>query len=249
MRFSPTPDVRRWVGISALVMAVFLAIEAVTKLTIGARPALDDSRALVAFVQNSSTQTIIVILADTFLMGSLIVFLAAFRQLVMHAKSHLGWIADVMFGAGLAFITVTLIGDAMDGGTALDVWNVTPDASVIRALIEGHTLMFGSIGAVLLALTSGAAALLTFVCGVVPRWTGTLAALTSLSNLAWAPVAFGGTAPGSFFAAGGWGNAIFAIFPWLAWVFVVGLTAVEGARPGTHRSGALIEVAPAAHAQ
>jgi hypothetical protein len=236
-RRTPTPDVRRWAGIAALTVAVLLAVESITKLTIGPRPALDDSDALVEYIQSSSTQTIVVILADTFLMAALIVFLGAFRQLVVKAHPDLGWIADVMWGAGLVFVTVTLVGDALDGGTALDVWNLTPDPSVIRALIEGHTLMFGSTGAVLLALVSATAAYLTFASGVVPRWTGIIAAVTAISNLVWAPVAFGGTEPGSFLAVGGWGNALLAIFPWLVWVFCVGVAAVRGARPGTHPSG------------
>lgn len=36
----------RWMGVSALAIAVFLVIEAVTKLTMGGRPELDDSTAL-----------------------------------------------------------------------------------------------------------------------------------------------------------------------------------------------------------
>jgi hypothetical protein len=237
---TPTPDVRRWAGISALVVAALLIVEAVAKLTIGPRPRLDDSDALVQYIQDSSAQIIIVILADTFLMAALIVFLGAFRQLVARAHPDLDWIGSVMYGAGLVFISVTLVGDALDAGTALDVWDLTPDPSVIRALIEGHTLMFGSTGAVLLALVSATAAYLTFASGVVPRWTGILAGLTAASNLVWAPVAFGGTEPGSFLAVGGWGNALLAIFPWLVWVLCVGLTAVRGARPGTHPSGAPI---------
>lgn len=241
---SPDPDVRRWVGIAAITVAVFLVVESVTKLTIGARPALDESEALVRYVEASSTQIIVVILADTVLMAALIVFLGGFRQLVGAATPHLDWIGSVMFGSGLVFVSVTLVGDALDGGTALDVWDLEADPSAIRALIEGHTLMFGSIGSVLLALISATAAYLTFASGVVPRWTGVLAAVTAVSNLVWAPVAFGGTQPGSFLAAGGWGNALLAIFPWLVWVVCVGVTAVRGARPGTHRSGALRTAAP-----
>jgi hypothetical protein len=237
----PSPDVRRWLGISAIAVAAFLATEAVTKLTIGARPALDQADALVDYVHRASAQIIVVILADTFLMAALIVFLGAFRQRVARATPDLDWIGAVMFGAGLVFISVTLVGDAMDGATALDVWGLEPDPSVIRALIEGHTLMFGSTGAVLLALVSASAAYLTFASGVVPRWTGVLAGITALSNLVWAPLAFGGTDPGSFLAAGGWGNAILAIFPWLVWVICVGATAVRGARPGTTRSGTPVD--------
>jgi hypothetical protein len=237
----PEPDVRRWLGISALAVGVLLATEAITKLTIGARPALDDRAAHEDCVHGASAQIIVVILADTFLMAALIVFLGAFRQLVARAHPDLDWLAAVMFGAGLVFISVTLVGDALDGGTALDVWDLEPDPSAIRALIEGHALMFGSIGSVLLALVSASAAYLTFASGVVPRWTGMLAGLTAASNLVWAPVAFGGTAPGSFLAAGGWGNALLATFPWLVWVLCVGFAAVRGARPGTDASGAPLQ--------
>jgi hypothetical protein len=236
----PAPDVRRWAGVAAITVAAFLITEAIAKLTVGARPALDQSDALVAYVERSSAAIIVVILADTFLMAALIVFLGAFRQLVVAARPHLSWIADVMFGGGLVFVAVTLVGDSLDGGTALDVWNLRADPSSIRALIEGHTLMFGSIGSVLLALVSAAAAYLTFASAVVPRWTGIFATITAASNLVWAPVAFGGTEPGSFLAAGGWGNAVLAIFPWLAWVLCVGISAVRGARPGTHPSGSPI---------
>jgi hypothetical protein len=232
-----TPDVRRWTGVSAIAVAAFLALESITKLTMGARPELDDSAALIEYTQATATQTIIVILADTFLMAFLIVFLGAFRQLVSKARPDLDWIADITFGAGLVFIAVTLVGDAMDGGAALDVIGIRPDPEVIEALILGHSIMFGSTGAVLLALVSGTAAYLTFASAVVPRWTGFLAAATALSNLAWAIVGFNGTSPNSFFAVGGFGNALLAIFPWLVWVVCVGVTTVRGARPGTTRAG------------
>ena len=238
MRAVPEPDVRRWTGISAFAVAVALGVEGIAKLTIGRRPELDQSAALVDYVERASAATIVVILADIFLMAFLIVFLGSFRQLVTKARADLEWITDVFYGAGLVFIAVTLVGDALDGGTALDVMGLDPDPSAIRALIEGHALMFGSVGAVLLALVSATAAYLTFLSGVVPRWTGFLAAATALANLVWAPAAFGGTSPSNPLAAGGWGNAVFAIFPWLVWVFCVGVTTVRGAREGTHRSGA-----------
>lgn len=231
----PEPDVRRWTGVSAFVVAAALAVEVVAKLTMGVRPELDQSDALIAYVENARAATITVILADTVLMTFLIVFLGSFRQLMHRRRPAVTWIADVMFGAGLVFIAVTLVGDALDGGTALDVMGLEPDPSVIRALIEGHVLMFGSIGSVLLALVSGTAAYLTFLTGALPRWTGVLAALTAVSNLVWTPAAFGGTSPTNFAAAGGFGNAIMAIFPWLVWVFCVGVTTVRGERPARAR--------------
>jgi hypothetical protein len=232
-----TPDVRRWTGISAFAVAGYLTIEALTKLTIGSRPELDAGLALVQHSKDTALQTIIVILSDTFLMAFLIVFLACFRQLVTAVRNDLRWVADITFGAGLVFVAVTLVGDSMDGGAALDAIGLEADPSVTRALIVGHSIMFGSTGAVLLALVSATAAYLTFASGILPRWTGVLAAATAVSNLAWAVLGFNGTSPNHFFAVGGVGNAILAIFPWLVWVFCVGLTTIRGAREGMSRSG------------
>jgi hypothetical protein len=241
-----TPDVRRWTGVSAFAVAIFLGIEAITKLTAGTRPELDDSAALIAHTQATTVPTLIVVLTDTFLMAFLIVFIGCFRQLITGARPDLQWIADIAFGAGMVFVAVTLVGDAMDGGAALDVIGLTPDASAIRALTEGHSIMFGATGAVLLALFSGTAAFLTFASGIVPRWTGILAAATAISNLVWAVVGFNGTSPDAFFAVGGFGNALLAIFPWLVWVVCVGFTTVRGALHGMTRQGTPIEPAATA---
>ena len=221
-------------GLSAFAVAFFLAIEAATKLTMGRRPELDDSAALVDYIRDRTTQTFVVILADTFLMAFLIVFLACFQHLVTVSAPELAWVAQITFGAGLVFVSVTLVGDSLDGGAALDVIGLKPDPSVIRALMIGHSIMFGSTGAVLLALVSATAAYLTFTTRAVRRWTGILAALTAVSNLALAAVGFAGTSPSSFFAVGGIGNALLGIFPWLAWVFCVGLTTFREYRAGTH---------------
>lgn len=206
-------------------------IEVVTKLTMGERPELDDSTALVEYIRSTTTQTFVVILADTFVMAFLIVFLACFQHLVIASRPELGWVAQVTFGAGLVFIAVTLVGDSLDGGAALDVIGLRPDPSVIRALIIGPSIMFGSTGAVLLALVCATAAYLTFATGALRRWTGVLAATTAVSNLALAVLGFGGTSPSNFFAVGGLGNALLGIFPWLVWVFCVGFTTLRGTHP------------------
>ena len=221
----------RWMGLSALAVAVFLVVEAVTKLTMGERPELDESTALVEYIRSTATQTFVVILADTFVMAFLIVFLACFRHLVIASRPDLEWVTQVTFGAGLVFIAVTLVGDSMDGGAALDVIGLRPDPSVIRALIVGHSIMFGSTGAVLLALVCATAAYLTFASGALRRWTGVLAATTAVSNLALAVLGFGGTSPSNFFAVGGIGNALLGIFPWLIWVFCVGFTTLSKTHP------------------
>jgi hypothetical protein len=163
-------------------------------------------------------------------MACLIVFLAGFRQIITHARHDLQWIADIAFGAGLVFVAVTMVGDAMEAGAALDTVDMAPDASAIRALTEGHILMFGTTGCVLLALVSGASGYVTIASGALPRWTGVVAIAVALSNIAWMPAIFGGTSDTSFFSAGGVGVAVFATFPWLVWVITVGIVTIRGRR-------------------
>jgi hypothetical protein len=171
-----------------------------------------------------------IIMIDTLLMAFVIVFLAGFRQIITSSEADLGWVADLAFGAGLVFVGVTLVGDAMEGGAVLDAASGHPDASVLRALTEGHMLMFGSIGCVLLALVSAASGYVTLVSGALPRWTGIVAYVVAILNVIAVPTMFGGTSDTSFVSAGGVGVAIFATFPWLAWVIAVGIVTIRARR-------------------
>jgi len=225
-----SPDVRLWTGVAAVAVAALLLAEFTVRTAIGARPELDDPRALAEFVDRTSTQTLVIILIDTVLMASLIVFLAGFRQIITHARRDLQWIADLAYGAGLVFVAVTLVGDAMEAGSALDTVDMAPDASAIRALTEGHILMFGATGCVLLALVSAASGYVTILSRALPQWTGWLAVGVAAANVAWLPSIFGGTSDAGFFSAGGVGVAVFATFPWLAWVIAVGFVTIRSRR-------------------
>lgn len=225
------PDPRLWTGVAGIVVAVLTLVESSVDLfLVGRRPRLDDRDALVAFMTDASTPTLIVILIDTFLMAFLIVFLAGFRQLINKTRPDIEWIADLAFGAGLVFVALTLVGDAMEAGAALDSIGAVSDPSVVRALTEGHVQMFGSMGCVLTALVAAASAHVIFLSGALPRWTGVLAYVVAVANFAAVPTMFAGTNEPTFFSAGGPGIALFATFPWLVWVFSVGVTALRDRR-------------------
>ncbi|WP_382304923.1 hypothetical protein [Herbiconiux sp. UC225_62] len=167
------PDVRLWTGMAAVAVAALTLAEFLVQVfLVGARPALDDSAALEEFMTRTANQTLFTILIDTFLMAALIVFLGGFRQIITHTRPDLQWVADLAFGSGLLFIGVTLVGDAMEGGTALDTMGITPDASSLRALTVGHTLMFGSIGCTLTALLAAASGYVTLASGALPPGPG-----------------------------------------------------------------------------
>jgi len=225
------PDARLWTGVAGLVVAALTLVESSVDLfLVGQRPRLDDGDALVAFMTVASTPTLVVILVDTFLMAFLIVFLAGFRQLINKTRPDIEWIADLAFGAGLVFVALTLVGDAMEAGAALDSIGAVSDPSVVRALTEGHVQMFGSMGCVLTALVAAASAHVIFLSGALPRWTGVLAYVVAVMNFAAVPTMFAGTNEATFFSAGGPGIALFATFPWLVWVGSVGISALRDRR-------------------
>ena len=225
------PDVTLWTGIAAIAVAILTVTEfSVQVFVVGARPGLDEEAELVDFMTRTSTGTLLTILIDTMLMAALIVFLAGFRQLITHSEHTLQWVADLAYGAGLVFVAVTLVGDGMEAGTALDVTGMAGDYSVLRALTVGHTVLFGSIGCVLTALVAAASGYVTLRSDALPNWTGRIAYAVAILNLAAVPTMFGGTDPSSFLAAGGAGAALFATFPWLVWVVAVGIVAIRGRR-------------------
>jgi hypothetical protein len=219
--------VRTFIGISSIFVALLMISEFVVKINIPTRPALDQSAALVAFMPTASTATIVVIIIDTLLMASLLVFFAALRQLVSRERPHHRWLADLAFGAGIVFVAITLVGDSMDAGSALDAVGHTADASVIRALTEGHIFLFGIIAGIMTAVITGCFAYITLATKVVPPWTGHLAYVVAILNLAIIPTAFGGTDATNFFSAGGLGVTLVSTFPFLLWVISIGVVTIQ----------------------
>jgi hypothetical protein len=225
---SRQPDILLLTGLSATVAALLIVSEFLIKLSMGSRPGLDQGEALINYMTQNATPTLVVIIIDTILMACLIIFFACFRQIIVRARHDLNWLVDIAFGASLVFVAITLVGDSMDAGTVLDTVRLVPDASAIRALIEGHMLLFGSIGCVLTSLITALFAYATFASGAVPKWTGWIAYIVAILNILALPTAFGGTSATSFFSAGGAGVALFAIFPFLAWIIAVGIVAFRG---------------------
>ena len=223
-----SPDVKRWTGIAAIGVAALLTTEFILHQVVGPRPELDQSAELAAFFVKHHNQLLTIVLIDTVLMANIIVFLAGFRQIITHTRHDLQWIADITFGAGLVFVAITMVGDAMEAGSALDVVSLTPDASAIRALTEGHAVMFGATGCVLLAVISGSSAYTVLASRALPRWTGVVAWVVAALQIFGLATIFGGTSDRFWFSSGGVGVTLTATFPWVAWVITVGIVTIRG---------------------
>jgi hypothetical protein len=105
----------------------------------------------------------------------------------------------------------------------LDTLSGRPDASAVRALIEGTLLIYnGSIAFAITGMFLAAAGYATFATGVLPRWTGWLAYVGAALCALCVPAMYAGPVDTvGFYDAGGWGPAIIANFPPLIWFLVV----------------------------
>jgi hypothetical protein len=220
-RALPTPDTHLWTGIAGILVAILLLGEFTVRVSLGPRPELGDGDALVQYITATSTGTLIVALSDTLMMAALLVFHAGLRQLIVEASPQLEWVATGVLSAGIVFVAVTLAGDSLMAGAALDTVGMAGDAVVIRALTDGLLMMFGPMSCAIISLMAGLSGYAIFSSGALPRWSGYLAWVVAVLNLVGIVTVFGGTDSRNPVSVGGWGATVFATFPWLVWVIGV----------------------------
>jgi hypothetical protein len=131
------------------------------------------------------------------------------------------------------WVAVTLVANGLEGGAALDARGGQGDPSVARALTMGYLLIYNSsIAFVMTALYMGTAAVATLATGILPRWTGWLAAMSAALCVLAIPAMYSGPAdPTGFYNAAGWGAALAANVPPLLWFLAVGVVLVRNGRP------------------
>ena len=166
-------------------------------------------------------------LLDMFIFVFLMVFMAGFRQVIIQKRPELEWLATLFFGIGMVYSALTLVSDSITGGVGLDTIGGNPDPNVIRALTESTILMFGSVGLILIAAMLFLAGYLTFTSAALPKWTGWVAIIAAVLNLAFIPSMYFGNNPQGFYTASGWGPAVGATFPFLLWILVASIVMVR----------------------
>jgi len=181
--------VRRWTGAFGIAAFVVFLV-ALPLYFIGPPAILPQDPGFANYVANTSNFIITrATLADPLLISCFLVFLAGFRHLIRQARPDFEWISTLIFGAGLLYITLQLIADALQGAAALDA-AVGADPSVLRALFEGSTPLYGSVGLIPESFLLAFAAYAILVTGVLPKWTAWLAFVGTIIVLADAPTIY-----------------------------------------------------------
>jgi hypothetical protein len=176
------------------------------------------------------------ILVNILTCGALLVFLAGLRHLIWRAGESYEWPASLAFGAGLAYVTVTLIAASIEAGTVLEHPGARLDPTVDGTLAHANMLLHGSVARLLTAILLLAAGYAILRSGVLPAWTGRVAQAVAVVNLAFVPSLFFGDDAADFYSAVGWGNTALTAALVVYWALAVGVAVLRDARVDAART-------------
>jgi hypothetical protein len=220
--------VYHWTGGCGLFAMGLFLVEFPLYFLRGPMPSLTATN-LGAYSARNATNMLMVVFLDMLIYFLFLTFLAGFRHLVRQARPECEWVGTLVFGTGVAYSTLTLVADSLEGTIALDAISSSPDPSAIRVLMESQYLMFGSVGLMLIALLLASASYASMASKALPNWTSWLGYAGTVLCLLFVPSMFAG-APDltAFYNPAGWGTTgVIAGFPLAIWVIAVAVLMVR----------------------
>jgi hypothetical protein len=116
--------------------------------------------------------------------AAVFVFIAGLAHLIRRAGARYEWLAGLVSGAGLMYVTVTLVAISLEAGVVLDEPDGTVDPTVDGPVAHANMLLHGSVPRLLTAVMLAAAGYAILRSGVAPRWAGRSAYVLAAINLA-----------------------------------------------------------------
>ncbi|MFB7608705.1 hypothetical protein [Streptomyces gardneri] len=209
---------RRFTGITGVAFTVLQVIEVPLYFVHDGAP--PDSNVL--------TRIMLSLVVLVLLLG----FVTGVRELIRQADPACGWVADLAYGAALAYIAVTFVAHSLQAGEVIAAEE--PVDPTITA--EGSYLLYGSIGRILTAVFLVAAGYAVVRSGLLPRWAARSAYAIALINLAFVPSLYFGNDTGQFFSANGWGTTATIASLYAYWVLACGIALLRH-RNARHYAG------------
>jgi uncharacterized membrane protein len=230
-------QIYRTAGVCSLAAIAIFFIEFPFYLVRGAFPSMDQAAELPAYSARNATNIVSCLFLDLLILTLVMVFLAGLRHLLLRANPQHEWAATLFFGAGIAYVTLTLIADSLQAATVVDALSSPANPVIIRAMIESMYLMYGSVALWLMAVLMAIPAWVTMQSGALPRWSAWLGYACSASCLAFVPSMFVlHVDANGFYNPAGWGPlGIASGFPLAAWTIAMGVLLLR--QPEPHSAG------------
>ena len=179
-----------------------------------------------AFETASSIHPVNIILSritiDLFICLGLIGFFSGFRSIISDKHPSLEWAATYIFALGLAFAIVAFVADSIQAGSAWMAHSSPVKPTWVGYGGEGALLIYGPINRLLTATILIASGVVIVKTRIIPIWTGWLAFVISVYNLAFVPSIFFMTTPLDFYSVNGW-NIPIAAGLFFLWVFIISI--------------------------
>ena len=158
---------------------------------------------------------------DVLVCLSLLLFIAGLAVLVATSGHAMAWLAAPVALVGVVWMTLTLVGDAMQAGAVLSA-STAIDPTRVGSGGEASQVLYGPIGRAVTALFLLLAAVAVLATGIAPAWVGWSALVVAAGQVALAPTLFGTTDPADFYAVNGWSIPV-AGGVLLCWVLAAGI--------------------------
>jgi len=162
---------------------------------------------------------------DVLVCLSLLLFIAGLAVLVATSGHAMAWLAAPLALVGVVWMTLTLVGDAMQAGVVLSAGTAI-DPTRIGSGGEASQVLYGPIARAVTALFLLLVAAAVLATGIAPAWVGWSALVVAAGQIALAPTLFGTTDPADFYAVNGWSIPV-AGGVLLCWVLAAGVAVAK----------------------
>jgi hypothetical protein len=221
--------VQRWTGAFGVASIALILLAQPLWFVSGTAPRLEDTVKFSDYVTRNNWNILTRSLADTLIIACFLVFLVGFRYLIRQARADYEWAATLVFVAGLVFAMLTLLGDVLASGAALDTIGGKAEPTVVRALWEGSIPAFGDIGLIIMALFMASAGYAILATAALPKWTGWVAYAGAIGNLMAAPAIYAGANAAGFYTADGL-VSLLSELPFLIWALIASISMIIAKR-------------------
>lgn len=161
--------------------------------------------------------------------AAFIVFVTGLSSILRNAGTAYDWLASLVFGTGLIYAAIVLVGISLEVGVVLGTPSGRFDPTTDGPLAHANVLIHGSVTRLVTALLLAAAGYAIVRTRALPRWVGYTAYLLATVNLAFVPSLYFGIDPARFYSALGWGNTALTAGLITYWSAAAGIAAMRPA--------------------
>lgn len=215
--------VRRLTGAFGVASVALILIAQPLWFVAGTAPRLEDTVKYSDYVTKYHAIILSRTMADTLIIVCFLIFLAGLRHVIRQVRPDYEWASALVFGAGLVFAVITLVGDTLYAGAALDTVGGKAEPAVVRGLSEAGAVAFGAVGLIVMALFMASAGFAILATAALPRWTGWVAFAGAVGNLVAAPAIYAGTNATGFYTADGL-VSLASELPFLVWALIASIS-------------------------